>query len=188
MPAPTGNKNAVGNKGGRPRREITPRDVKTARLLAMGGATDDQIRQALQMGKATFIKWRSKYVEFRSAIKEGGEAVDDRVERILYELAIGFHLDTERTTVKKDAEGKIVETTIVRERHFIPPSFPAVSRWLANRKRKQWAGGTETEKQVTLLELVMMSYRVDGGMPKPRGLELQPNEESLRGARSAGRC
>jgi len=106
--------------------------------MAAGGATDEEIREALQIGKGTFNKWRSQTVEFRSAIKEWDEFADDRVERSLYELAIGFHIDTEKTTVKRDAGCRIRETTTVRERQFIPPNFPAVSRWLANRRRKKW--------------------------------------------------
>src|SRR5208282_3859268 len=50
------------SKCGRPEREFKPRDVKIARLMAAGGATDEEIREALQIGKGTFNKWRSQTV------------------------------------------------------------------------------------------------------------------------------
>lgn len=174
----------TGRPIGRPEREITPRDVKTARLMALGGATDDEIRECLQIGRTLFNKWRTRNADFRSAIKEWGESCDDRAERSLYEQAIGYHVDTRKVTTKTVpllVGEEIIERqeiTVVEERQFIPPSFPAASRWLANRRRKQWnqAGNTE-EGGLSLLQLVMLSYAGDTTMPRPRELELQANPE-----------
>ena len=58
------------------------------------------------------IDWKKKYPEFRGALKAGKDAFDDRVERSLYQLAIGWG--------------------------NLPPDVTACIFWLKNRRKEQW--------------------------------------------------
>jgi hypothetical protein len=57
-------------------------------------------------------RWKQKYPEFRCALKAGKEASDDRVERSLYQLAIG--------------------------RNGAAPNVTACIFWLKNRRKDRW--------------------------------------------------
>lgn len=177
MAAALGNKYAVGNSGGRPERVPKPKDIKAAAMMAKLGGTDHEIAQGLGIGLTTFYRWRSRHKEFQDALKGWDAIHDDRVERSLYQLANGYFIDVEKPLVVK---GKVVKVNV---REYVPPHFGAASRWLANRKRKQWSqAGNNDEAQVSLLELVMLSYSGDRTMPRPRELVLQANKEPPEGS------
>ena len=68
-----------------------------AKACARFGAIEDEIANELNIGPATLDRWKRKYPEFRCALKAGKEASDDRVERSLYQLAIGWNGQPLRT-------------------------------------------------------------------------------------------
>jgi hypothetical protein len=57
-------------------------------------------------------RWKQKYPEFRCALKAAKDAFDDRVERSLYERAVGWG--------------------------NLPPDVTACIFWLKNRRKAQW--------------------------------------------------
>jgi hypothetical protein len=68
------------------------------KACARFGAIEDQIANELNIGSATLDRWKQKYPEFRCALKAGKDAFDDRVERSLYQLAIGWNGQPPNTT------------------------------------------------------------------------------------------
>jgi hypothetical protein len=76
------------------------------------GAIEDEIANELNIGPATFDRWKQKYPEFRCALKAGKDAFDDRIERSLYQRAVGWG--------------------------NLPPDVTACIFWLKNRRKAQW--------------------------------------------------
>ena len=72
--------------------------ILIAKACARFGAIEDEIAKELNIGPATLDRWKQKYPEFRCALKAGKEASDDRVERSLYQLAIGWNGQPPNTT------------------------------------------------------------------------------------------
>jgi hypothetical protein len=89
-----------------------PEYILIAKACARFGAIEDEIANELNIGPATLDRWKQKCPEFRCALKAGKEASDDRVERSLYQLAIGWN-------------GQ-------------PPNATACIFWLKNRCKDRW--------------------------------------------------
>jgi hypothetical protein len=89
-----------------------PEYILIAKACARFGAVEDEIANELNIGPATLDRWKQKYPEFRCALKAGKEASDERVERSLYQLAIGWN-------------GQ-------------PPNTTAAIFWLKNRRPDRW--------------------------------------------------
>ena len=92
--------------------DFRPEYVLIAKACARFGAIEEEIANELNIGPATLDRWKQKYPEFRCALKAGKEASDDRVERSLYQLAIGWN-------------GQ-------------PPNVTACIFWLKNRRKDRW--------------------------------------------------
>jgi hypothetical protein len=92
--------------------DFRPEYILIAKACARFGAIEDEIANELNIGPATLDRWKQKYPEFRCALKAGKEASDDRVERRLYQLAIGWN-------------GQ-------------PPNTTACIFWLKNRRPSEW--------------------------------------------------
>jgi hypothetical protein len=78
--------------------DFRPEYILIAKACARFGAIEDEIASELNIGPATLDRWKQKYPEFRCALKAGKEASDDRVERSLYQLAIGWNGQPPNTT------------------------------------------------------------------------------------------
>jgi uncharacterized protein YjcR len=71
MPARKGNKNALGNKGGRPSK-YKPEYAETARkLYAQCGYTDLQLAKWFEVNVDTIYHWKLRHPEFAEALKVG---------------------------------------------------------------------------------------------------------------------
>ena len=102
--------------------DFRPEYVLIAKACARFGAIEDEIANELNIGPATLDRWKQKYPEFRCALKAGKEASDDRVERSLYQLAIGWN-------------GQ-------------PPNATACIFWLKNRRKDRWRDVQSVEADV----------------------------------------
>lgn len=124
--------------------------VDQAAKLCRLGATDMEMADFFGVDRATLYRWKARYPEFCDAIKTPGEVADDRVERRLYERAMGYEATEIDIRVIND---RIVKTPV---RKVYPPDTAAAFIWLKNRRRHQWrdrhdiqVGGT-----VSLVQLV----------------------------------
>ncbi len=129
MPAPKGNKNAKGNKGGGRPSQYKREFCKIAFRLALLGHTDVEMASSFGVTEKTFREWRAKNVEFFNVLKEGKENADGKVAETLYRRALGFT----RVTYKLDENGKRIK----HEEH-LPPDTTAAIFWLKNRRRADW--------------------------------------------------
>lgn len=107
-------------------------------MLCQRGATDREIAEFFDIPTSTFYNWRSSHPEFAAALKDGKDIADDRVQRSLYNRAVGYSYDAVKIiTVSKGAgEGSIVEEVPYVE--HVPPDVKAAIRWLESRRPKEW--------------------------------------------------
>jgi hypothetical protein len=112
--------------------EYQPKFADIARAMAKLGATDHEIAEELGVVTSTVWRWRSKHPDFCSALLEGKEAFDDRIERSLAQKAAGYTFHTEKVM---QFEGQVIRADIVEH---IPPDVGAIKLWLSNRRPDKW--------------------------------------------------
>lgn len=129
--APKGNKNALGNNGGRPT-EYKPEYAEQARKLTLLGAIIPELADFFEVSNQTIHNWRKQHSEFFDAIKKGKEIADANVARRLYERATGYsHKDVHISNY----QGDITVTEITKQ---YPPETAAAIFWLKNRQPQKW--------------------------------------------------
>lgn len=121
----------MSNKGGRPT-AYKHEFCEKAKAFCEQGATDLEVADHLGVNAATLYRWKGKYPEFCEALKAGKAAADDRVERSLYNRAVGYTFDSEKVF---QYQGQIVRAQTVEH---VPPDTTAAIFWLKNRRREEW--------------------------------------------------
>lgn len=117
--------------GGRPS-SYKDEFAKQAEKLCALGATDEDLADFFDVSIRTINNWKGSYGEFLHALKGGKDKADDRVERSLYQRAIGYSHDA----VHMSSYQGVVTQTPYRE-HF-PPDTTAAIFWLKNRRSEEW--------------------------------------------------
>lgn len=106
--------------------------VEQARKLSELGATDVELADFFGVSASTIYRWKIEFIEFCEATKAGKSAADDRVERSLYQRAVGYTYDSEKVF---QFQGEIIRAPI---REHVPPDTAAASLWLRNRRKDDW--------------------------------------------------
>lgn len=107
-----------------------PEFVERARVLAEAGATDREISADLGIESRTFYNYCNVHPEFNEAVKVAKAKADDRVERTLYERAMGYWVEEEKAFLDRKTGGIIKAT----ERKHIPPEPNCLKFWLSCRR------------------------------------------------------
>lgn len=126
------------NVGGRPSK-FEDRFIEQARKLSLLGATDREIADFFEIDVATLYRWKHDKPGFCDAIKVGKEEADNRVERSLYNRAIGYTFESEKVF---NYQGVIVRAPVVEH---VPPETTAGIFWLKNRKPGEWRDKVDHE-------------------------------------------
>lgn len=126
-----------------PRSKFKPDYVRQAERMAHAGLTDKEIADVLGVAQSTFYLWRHEFPEFAAALKVGKEAADDRVERALYQRAVGYSFESEKVM---QFEGEVVRADTVEH---IPPDVKAAEYWLNNRRGYSWKSKVEHQHDVS---------------------------------------
>lgn len=130
-------------KRGRPS-DYRPEYARQARKLCLLGATDMELSDFFGCGIPTLYRWRAEHPEFQKAIKLGKTSIDERVERSLYQRAVGYsHPDVHVSNF----QGNVTLTPIVK--HY-PPDVAAAFIWLKNRQPEKWRDKQEIEHTASL--------------------------------------
>ena len=138
MPAPKGNKYAVGNNGGAPTKYLK-KYAKQAYKLKLLGASMADIAEFFGVGVTTLYTWRDKHKEFAESLVDGGVNADAEVATSLYKRATGFTVNETRVF---QYQGDIIKTTV---RKYYPPSEAAQKFWLTNRSPENWKNKIEVD-------------------------------------------
>lgn len=143
MPAPQGNKNAIGNKGGGRKTDYQKTFATMAYKLAMLGATDKEFADFFEVSESTVNSWKKKHIEFSKALKKGKAIVDAEVVMKLYKRANGYKYDeVSYEKILFDADDKEnIKTKAYRKRIItkeVAPDVTAQIFWLKNRQKDKW--------------------------------------------------
>lgn len=120
--------------------DYKPEFDKQAEKLARLGATDMELADFFEVSVRTIHRWKVTHQEFCHSLKAGKEDADNRVERALYQRALGFECEAVKIFCSKDGE-----VTKVPYREIVAPDTTACIFWLKNRKREEWRDKVETE-------------------------------------------
>jgi transcriptional regulator with XRE-family HTH domain len=120
------------NEVGRPSKLDTI-DLEQVKKLAKHGLTEEQIADILGICKATITNYKLSSPEFLASLKEGKEISDLKVEKSLFQRAVGYEHPEEEIFCNKDG----VVTTVPTMK-FYPPDTTACIFWLKNRKKAEW--------------------------------------------------
>jgi hypothetical protein len=139
------------NKGGRPTKYKTEY-AKQAEKLCKLGATDAELATFFDVSEVTLNAWKGKHPEFLKSLRVAKAEADARVERSLYQRAVGYsHPDVHISSY----EGKITLTPITK--HY-PPDATSMIFWLKNRKSDEWRDKHEHigDIKITRIESVIV--------------------------------
>jgi transposase-like protein len=113
---------------------------ETARSLARKGKTNLQIAQAIGVSLDTIQVWINQYPEFSEALKEGKAPADAKVEKSLFQRAIGYKY-TEKKVIQLP-DGTIRKEVTEKE---VAPDVTAQIFWLKNRLPDEWRDKSNLE-------------------------------------------
>jgi hypothetical protein len=123
---------------GRPSKYRAEFAEKAKRLCELG-ATDADLALIFDVTTVTIWRWQAEYEEFCNALKVGKAACDDRVERSLYQRAVGYSYNSQKIFQDKGSP------VIVPYVEHVPPDPGAAKLWLTNRRRGTWADTSKHE-------------------------------------------
>lgn len=130
-------------KRGRPTK-YTADTAKQAQKLSKLGATDAQLADFFGVAVSTICLWKVEHPAFSDALKSAKDVADDRVERSLYQRALGYEHDEIDIRV---IQNRVVKTPI--RKHY-PPDTTACIFWLKNRRPDLWREKPEGEGDESL--------------------------------------
>lgn len=110
-----------------------------AKKLCERGATDAELAEIFDVTTVTIWRWQCEHEEFCNALKAGKEIADDRVERSLYQRAVGYSYSSEKLF---SWQGDVTRAPCMEH---VPPDPGAAKLWLTNRRPKQWREKTEVK-------------------------------------------
>lgn len=116
---------------GRPSK-FKPEFVEQAAKLAALGATDREMADFFNVNEITLNRWKLAHPDFCIALKVGKETADNRVERSLYQRAVGYSFASEKIF---HYQGRITRADCVEHS---PPDVTACIFWLKNRRPDLW--------------------------------------------------
>lgn len=140
---------------GRPTK-YRPEYAQQARNYCELGATDADLARFFGISRWTIYHWQAMHPEFAEALKLGKLGPDARVERSLYQRAVGYDIESEQIFYDKDT-GKPVRAQTVEH---IPADPASAIFWLKNRcgwrDRKELTGpdGEPLYTQPPIIQLV----------------------------------
>ena len=121
------------NNGGRPP-TYKKSNAQHGKKLCELGATDQEIADFFEVDVRTIYRWKHDHDEFCQALKSGKDVADERVERSLYQRAIGYEQDEVKIFMPGGAE----EPVYAPFRAKVAPDTTAAIFWLKNRRSGQW--------------------------------------------------
>src|SRR5712691_3726124 len=111
-----------------------PELATLARKLALLGATDQEMADALGIDQGTLDRWKTRHKEFRIAIQHGKIRADAEIAQSLYNRARGMSLPAVKIFQGTPEGGPV----IVPHREHLPPDVGAAKLWLSRRQPEKW--------------------------------------------------
>lgn len=108
--------------------------AEQAQKLCRLGATDLELADFFEVNVRTIYRWKHTHEAFCQAVTCGKDAADDRVERALYNRAVGYS----HPAVKIFMPAGAVAPVYAPYEEHVPPDAGAAFNWLKNRKPDEW--------------------------------------------------
>ena len=124
-----------------------------AKKLCQLGATDLELAEFFEVDVRTIYRWKHDHDDFCQALKVGKDVLDDRVERSLYQRAVGYSFQSEKIF---HFQGLITRADCIEH---VPPDTGAAMSWLKNRRGDTWREKTEVDVNVNDLAAVIAERR-----------------------------
>lgn len=145
------------NKVGRPT-DYKEEYAEQAKKLCQLGAVDPELADFFNVHPATIHRWKHAHPEFCESLKVGKEIADDRVERSLYQKAVGYdYVEEEAHKIKLEQHKETVE--IVEVTRHNPADTNAIKFWLINRRRDNWRERSELDHTTKGKEMFAFNIR-----------------------------
>lgn len=125
---------------GRPTEYCDEYATQAEKLCALG-ATDQEIADFFCVDVRTIYRWKHDHDEFCQAVKAGKDVADERVERSLYQRAIGYEQDEVKIFMPSNASAPVYAPF----RAKVAPDTTAAIFWLKNRRSQDWRDKREVE-------------------------------------------
>ena len=135
--------------GGRPTKYVEAYAGQAEKLCALG-ATDAELADFFEVDITTIWRWSSRHEPFCSALRAGKAALDDRVERSLFQRSVGYTFDAVKIFMPAGA----AQPVMAPYREHVPPDPGAAKLWLCCRRPDKWrdkqilAGDSESPVQI----------------------------------------
>jgi hypothetical protein len=153
-----------------------PEFAEIAKKLCALGATHAELADTFAVGSTTIGCWSMQHPEFRDALSIGNnKAANARVERALYQRAVGYSYETVQIKV---CDGEIVK---VRSRKHVPPDVKGCLFWLKRRLPQEWDNhrtntvpgapeiGPHNAERALLDRVLGMARRMEAAKDRSRG-------------------
>lgn len=109
------------------------------KLAAILGAIDTEVAAFFEVSERTINRWKLEHPAFAKALSVGKDVANKRVERSLYQRAIGFEHEAEEVFC---TNGKVTRVQTVKK---YPPDTGAIVFYLCNRDPANWKQKNQTE-------------------------------------------
>lgn len=140
--------------------------------LAIRGATDQEIASAFGVSKRTIIRWKQDHESFAESLERGKSGANAKVERTLYQRAMGYDYEEKETVIEMDKDGNTKPAKIRTVKRHVPGEVGAMCFWLKNRSPDEWAdrprGIIEIEDMDDIEEQIRGQGAGGKGVPKAK--------------------
>ena len=140
--------------------------AKQVKKLAELGATDQEVADFFEIDVRTVYRWKHDHDEFCQALKVGKDVADDRVERSLYQKAIGYEQEEVKIFMPGGAEKPVYAPFTAK----VAPDTTAAIFWLKNRRGGDWRDKQEIDNTSS-----------DGSMTPPALIVLEAVDDNSDG-------
>ena len=120
--------------------------------LAIKGATDEEIAEAFGISVRTLHRWKKSYGSFTEALLAGKDQADAKVEKKLYERAVGYRYTEKESVIEVDADGNRKPLKVKTTEKECPPYVLAQMYWLNNRRANQYKRNPENFIEQEVIE------------------------------------
>lgn len=118
-----------------------PEYAKIAAAATRAGLTDKELADVFEVSERTIHRWKLDHEDFCQSLKIGKDVADDRVERSLFQMAIGY----EQEEVKIFMPAGATEPVYAPYTAKVAPSPTAAIFWLKNRRKDEWRDKREDD-------------------------------------------
>jgi len=127
-----------------------PEYTRIAEHACKLGATDHDVADMLGVSVRTLYNWRLTKPELAKAMVSGKQPADDRVERSLYQRAIGYEQEEVKIFMPANATAPVYAKFTAK----YAPDTTACIFWLKNRRPEQWRDKPEGDSKDDLMALL----------------------------------